>query len=205
MKWFMLHCLCACALGLIAQTSQARTAVDDPQRSKAFVQDLANRTFAVLDRTELTDQERHDQFRSLLAEGFEINHIAKLVLGFHRRQASVQQLQEFDSLFPEFIINIYSSRLSQYSNEDFVITGTVPAGKDDLFVTSQISPKSAASFRADWRVRIFDDNPRIIDVKIDGISLLQTQRDDFSARITRSGFDSLLADMRHQNDSRPAK
>lgn len=201
MKFNFTHFLIVSMFAVFMQSASAKTAIDDPIASQTFVQDLANRTFAVLDRKDLTSLERHNEFRRLLAEGFQIDHIAKLVLGSHRRLASVQQLQEFDSLFPEFIINIYSDQLSQYSSEDFVITGTIPAGKYDIYVISEISPKKAASFRADWRVRTFDDNPRIIDVKIDGISLLQTQRDDFSARISRSGFDALLSDMRKQNDS----
>jgi phospholipid transport system substrate-binding protein len=181
---------------LFAGAATAETAVETPDQSRAFVQGLADRTFNVLDRADLTSEERDAEFRRLLAEGFEVNYIGKLVLGSYRNRATPGQLAEFDRLFPDFIISIYADRLSQYGNEDFAITGTAPAGKNDLFVTSTVSPRSAPSFRADWRVRTFDGKPRIIDVKVDGISLLQTQRDDFSSRISRSGFDALLGDMR---------
>ena len=48
------------------------------------------------------------------------------------------------------------------------------------------------SIDVDWRVRSDKNgNVRIIDVKIEGISLVATQRDDFTARISSSGISGL--------------
>lgn len=172
------------------------TAQELPEESQAFIQDIADRTLAVLDDISLTQYERDQKYHDLLKEGFEIDYLAKLVLGRHRRTASKEQLAEFQRLFPDYIIDVYSTRLQKYGDESFVTTGTAPAGENDIYVQSTVTRKGRDPFEADWRVRMMDGKLRIIDVKIEGISMLQTQRDEFSARIANVGFDGLLQDLR---------
>lgn len=186
-------------LGLLAAPAAAQQpAAETPGEAKAFIRQLADKTFAVLDNIRLTEEEREEEFRRLLQEGFEIGYIGKLVLGHYRRTASEQQMAEFERLFPDYIIDIYARRLSEHGDENFTIGGTSPAGKRDIYVHSTITRPSGAPFRADWRVRRMDGELRIIDVKIDGVSLLLTQRDDFSSRIAKVGMDGLLEDLRRR-------
>ncbi|MCG8452594.1 MAG: ABC transporter substrate-binding protein, partial [Spirochaetales bacterium] len=136
------------------------------------------------------------EFHRLLKEGFEIEYLAKLVLGRHRRTASAQQMAEFQELFPDYIIKIYADRLKEYGDERFYVTGTSPAGKKDIYVHSEVTRQGRDPFAADWRVRFMNGQLRIIDIKIAGISMLQTQRDEFSARINNVGMDGLIEDLR---------
>ena len=53
----------------------------------------------------------------------------------------------------------------------------------------------------DWRLRVQDDQPVIIDLIIEGVSLLVTQRSEFAAVIERSDMDGLLAELRARANS----
>jgi ABC-type transporter MlaC component len=46
------------------------------------------------------------------------------------------------------------------------------------------------------RVRRTDRQLQIIDISVAGVSLLKTQRDDFSAVLAKQGFAGLLEEMR---------
>jgi len=55
--------------------------------------------------------------------------------------------------------------------------------------------------RVDWRVRNGEDQLKIIDVVVEGVSMLLTQRDEFASVIQRSGgnVEGLLARLRDKN------
>lgn len=199
--------LAAGLLILLSIPARAQTAQEMPDESQAFIQELAEKTLAVLDDIRLTQEERDTEFHRLLAEGFEIPYLSKLVLGRHRKTATSGQMAEFQQVFPDYIIKIYADRLKEYGDERFYVTGTYPAGKKDIYVQSQVTRAGREPFSADWRVRWMNEQLSIIDIKISGISMLQTQRDEFSSRINQVGFDGLLTEMRDKTygqQSRPA-
>lgn len=174
-----------------------QTAAEDPLGAEAFVRDMADRGIAILNDTTLTQDERDFAFRELLRANFAMHYISRLTLGRHYRTASSQQKAEYRRIFPEYILRLYSSRLTEYGDEEFIVDGTAPAGKKDIYVRSKIVRRDGPPVSGDWRVRLMDGEFKIIDVKIEGISMVITQRDEFMSKISRSGLDALLADLRH--------
>jgi len=185
-------------LGFWGQAAFAETAREMPREAEAFIQVIADKTLTVLDDIRLTQEERDAQFHALLADGFEIDYMAKLVLGHNRRNATREEMAGFQEVFPDYIISIYAKRLAKYGDERFYVTGSIPAGKKDLYVQSEVTRRGRDSFSALWRVRLINGELRIIDLKIAGISMLQTQRDEFTSRINAVGMVGLIADMRQK-------
>jgi phospholipid transport system substrate-binding protein len=56
--------------------------------------------------------------------------------------------------------------------------------------------QQAENLTVDWRLRPRDDRPVIIDLIIEGASLLVSQRSEFAAVIERSSMDGLLTELR---------
>jgi len=185
-------------VSITAGAALAQTAQEVPDDARAFIQELADNTLEVLDNIYMTQEERDQEFHRLLREGFEIEYLAKLVLGHHRRTASKEQMERFNEVFPDYIIAIYANRLQEYGDERFTVTGVLPVGKKDIYIQSEVTRKGRDPFQADWRLRMMDGELRIIDIKISGISMLQTQRDEFSSRINAVGMDGLIDDMREK-------
>lgn len=183
-------------IGVFMTGAQAQEAAEDPDGATAFIDTLSNDAVAVWSDSTKTEAERQKEFRDLLHEGFDVNFIAKLVLGRHMRTASSDQLREYQRLFPSYIINSFARRIGDYGNEKLVILGTAPAGKRDLFVRSHIVRPRGEPITADWRIRKVDDKFQIVDIKVEGISLAVTQRDEFASIIERRGFDGLLKVLR---------
>ena len=189
-----------------SQVLAAESAAEDPMGAEEFIRQLANDAFGILNDTRLTQNERDEAFRSLLKDGFALDYVSRLVLGRHRRTASKAQMAEYDRIFPEYILRIYASRLTEYGDEEVIVVGTTPAGKRDIYVRSKISRPDGPPLAADWRVRRIKEKFKVIDLKIEGISMVITQRDEFLAKIASSGFDSLIANLKRQAelDTAPA-
>ena len=178
------------------QPASAQKAADDPDGAHAFISELSENAINVLNDIALTQEERDQQFRDLLRSGFDLDYIGKLVLGRHWRNANRAQKDEYESIFPEYVLRIYTSRLTERGDETFEVINTVPAGSKDIYVRSQIVRNGAPPISADWRVRLKNDRFQVVDLKLEGISMVRTQREEFSARINQVGLDGLISEIR---------
>ncbi len=192
----------ACAAGLspvaFADTTTAAPAVDS-KAAQTFIRDLSDKAFAVLRDKNLTQTVREKNFRELLGQGFAIDKIASAVLGRNRRTATPEQLSEFNAAFPEYVVRIYASRLTDFSDTVLKTTGTSSIGsRGDVSVHTVVSGKSVSQpVHADWRVtQIPNVGLRIIDLSIEGISMATTQRDEFDTKIAQKGMNSLISDIK---------
>jgi len=173
-------------------------AAEQPQAAQDFVSVLADHAIEVWKDPTVNAQEREEAFRDLLYDAFAVEFISRLVLGRHSRTASEEQLETYDDLFPEYIIRSFTGRLGDYNDQNIEIMGTAPAGTRDLFVRSHlVTPNSKGDpIQADWRVRNMDGEFKIVDVKIEGVSMAITKREEFSSIIANGGFDGLFEELR---------
>lgn len=180
-------------------TAPFPSAAEDPDAALVFISELSNDAFDVLNDTTLTQDERDDAFRELLRRGFDVNYIARIVLRRHYKTAPDDQREAYKALFPEYIIRLYSDRLINFGDEQLEVNGTQPSsGKRDIYVRSRLIRPEGEPVAADWRVRRSRKTGelKIVDLKIEGVSMIKTQYDEFNAIISKSGFDGLLAELR---------
>ena len=187
---------------IISNSTLAQTAAEIPTQAKKFVEELANNALNALNDVTLNQMERDEKFRQLLKEGFDVEYIGKLVLGRFGRRATNAEMQEFKVIFPEYIIKISAGRLNQFGDAEYKIGGTAPAGKRDVYVQSKVIRNDGPPVSADWRVRRVNGKFKIIDLKIEGISMVLTQRDEFSGKISRMGMEGLLKELEKQSGLR---
>lgn len=192
------------ALGAAIATSAAQpeagdaAAAEQPDAAREFVETLADRAIEVWKDPTVTEQGREEAFRDLLYDAFAVDFISRLVLGRHYRTASEEQIETYTDLFPEYIIRSFTGRLGNYNDQNIEVQGTAPAGTRDLFVRSRlVTPNSKGDpIQADWRVRNIDGEFKIVDVKIEGVSMAITKREEFSSIIAKGGFDELFEELR---------
>ncbi|MGI9503029.1 MAG: MlaC/ttg2D family ABC transporter substrate-binding protein, partial [Geminicoccaceae bacterium] len=73
---------------------------------------------------------------------------------------------------------------------------TQSVGKRDVIVRSRVTPPSGPPLNVDWRLRHRDGRPVIIDLVVEGVSLLITQRSEFGSVLERVGVDGLIRELR---------
>ena len=177
---------------------------EDPvikQEAADFIQVLADKALTSLNMngTSLTDQE--ETFTEILSEGFNVKYIGKISLGRQRKKATSEDLKNYYTLFPEYLVKVYTSRLAKLDTREVRVGKVLPNGKRDMYVRTKVIDGEDKEYDVDWRVRPNkeDENTehgyKIIDVKIEGISMARTQRDDFAARISESGMTGLISFM----------
>lgn len=182
-------------LALLVFGNKAYADNQDPaeqEKARNFIETFSTRAIDVLNNKELTEEQSFNEYRDILTNGFALDYIARISLSRHRKKASKEELSEYYELFPEFILKVNSTRLKKLDTKRIEIDKVTPYSKSDIFIRTKAYNSENKGLDVDWRVRS-DKNGvvKIIDVKIEGISLVATQRDDFTSRITTSGIGGL--------------
>ena len=177
------------------------SANDFTNGAEKFVQSLADDAVSTLTSKNLTETERQYNFRELLHNYFDINGIGKWALGRYWRKASPSERKEYLGLFENLIVGTYSNRFNAYSNEKLSVKGSTSRGKFAL-VRPHLNRNNQKPIRVEWRVTQPDKNYKIFDIVVEGVSMIQTQRSEFSSVIRRNGgnVSGLLSALRKKLD-----
>ena len=177
-------------------------------RAEAVVGDLAENAWALFQSGDFDQRTRLDQLTGLLESKTDVALLSRLVLGRHWQRLTAAQQASYEQLFGDVVLRNLARRLDQYVNgaegpldQHFRITGSQPAGKHDILVRSKVAPPTGDTVSVDWRLRMQRDRPVIIDLIIEGVSLLVSQRSEFAAVIERSDMEGLLAELRASTES----
>ena len=170
-----------------------------------FIRKLGDDAISVLGRRDKTLAEREALFRKILKQGFDMPLIARFALGRFWRVASKEQRRDYLNLFTDYVVRSYSVKLGGYKSESLVIVSERPLkNRKDVLVNTRINRPSGAPIKTVWRVRTTNNRLRIIDVMVEGISMLVTHREEFSAVIRRHGLPGLLETLRARVGKLPA-
>jgi phospholipid transport system substrate-binding protein len=164
-----------------------------------FMANLLSRAIEVLnDKVPLADRE--ERFRQLFQADFASERIAQFVLGPYWRLASAAEQRQFLQLFENYVVLAYSTRLAEFRGESFTVRGWRDDGDGVIVSTDIITPGRPAPLKVGWRLITVDGNFKIVDVIVDGISMMVTERAEFASVIRRNGgrIGGLLALMRQK-------
>lgn len=133
----------------------------------------------------------------------DIELLGRLILGRHWRTASPEQRAEYDALFRDYMLDTFVKRLRPYIGSDvgafderFDIRKSQKLNRRDVLVRSTLVPPDSPPLQIDWRLREREGRLVIIDLVVEGVSLLVTHRSEFGAVLNRGGMEGLLDELR---------
>ena len=179
----------AVSIAIVVLFATSPLAAPSPRDPGEFVTELGNQAIELLRSKTTSEGEQERQFRRILRDGFAVRKIGKFVLGKYRRRATKGEISEFLDLFEDYIVSLYSSAFRSYSGESFVVTRIVKTRSPrDTMVVAHINPDAPdGPTKVVFQVRRSNDDYKILDVKIQGVSMIVTQRDEFTGFIRNNG------------------
>ena len=185
-----------------APAASAAPPLVNPADAVAFMNTLWDCAVEVLNNK--TDPAvREARFRELFRTDFDCPGIARFVLGRYWRTASQEEQQEFVKLFEDYVVFVYTARLSNFGGEALKVRGSRSDGDGVIVSTDVISPGAASPMKIDWRLVTDNGSYKISDVIVEGISMMTTQRSEFASVVQRNGGQvrGLIAMMRDKTAS----
>jgi phospholipid transport system substrate-binding protein len=192
--------LLVASLCLPAAAALAAPAAAPDAGARAAVAKTVDDVLAVLGDPKLDRAARRARITDIAYARFDFPTISKLVLARYWKRFDTAQREEFQKEFKSFLARRYGDKLDQYEHETVEITGERVEKRGDVTVATQIrSPKANAPILVDYRMRKRSGEWRVIDVKIEGISLVSNYREQFHEVLSNGGPEKLLAQLRERN------
>lgn len=184
---------------MVAFSTTAHSEGTPPDQAARFINDIGSRTIKILASQNIPQAERTAKVRAVLSDGLDMPRIGRFALGRFWNSASAAQRDEYLKLFREYVLNTYSRRLSAYSGETFKVTGAQPIAGTDAIVYTVINRPNDQPLNTGWRVRAENGTFKVVDVVVEGVSMVLTQRQEFASVIQNKGLNGLLDSLRAQN------
>ncbi len=164
------------------------------------IEKVAASTLEVL-RSDDTRDAKREEIEQIANQHFAFATIAKLSLGRGWRDFSPEQRDEYVQLFRIFLAQRYGTQLDRYSGEEVTVLGERPEPRGDMSVHTELIRPTGDRIRVDYRLRQYDGSWRIIDVTIEGVSLVGSFRSQFREVLKNGGPQALIEQLREKNAS----
>ena len=155
-----------------------------------FVQSTVNRASKLLSENIDKDQ-KIKELKNIAKETVDIRGIGYYSLGPIRKTLNEEQLKKYSSLFEQYFLKSFSSRLAEYTNPEIDVYDKEVLDKNYTIVNSVLkATNERPEIKIDWRIYTKDPtNPLIRDLIIEGLSLARTQKEEFLSVLNSNNSD----------------
>ena len=159
--------------------------------------------------TEKTQLEKHPErlyglINQLVLPHFDFALMSRWVLGKDWNSTPVEKQEQFIEQFKTLLVRTYAKALLEYSGQDIVYLNpdSKPNSKLVIIKTEVAGNGSTHNIPINYRMHSSGGEWKVIDISIDGISLVGTYRGEFGAEIRKNGVDSLIHKLTERNADR---
>jgi phospholipid transport system substrate-binding protein len=135
---------------------------------------------------------------------FDFEAMSRSVLGKNWREANKEQQEHFVSEFRTLLVRTYASALAKYRNQTIEYK-PLRAQPDETRVTvkTQIVQPGGPPLPVDYVLKQTGDVWKVVDVSIEGVSLVTNYRGQFSNELKRTDMNGLIQRIADKNKSYP--
>jgi phospholipid transport system substrate-binding protein len=177
-------------------------AKDDPAITEAprkLIDETAQEIVSILARKDDPTEKRVSEIQAIAYEIFDFTTMSKLVLARNWRKIDKEQRAEFVREFKRHLSHTYGTRLDRFDQERVDVTGAQLEPRDDVSVMTMVVGGQFDGAIISYRLRNRKDRWRIIDVVIEGVSLVSNYRSQFAEVLNGGTIDDLLTKLRDKN------
>jgi len=126
--------------------------------------------------------------------------MSKLVIARPWRKFTKEQRSEFVVEFKTHLARSYGRRLSRYEGVDVAVTTEVAEQRGDVTINSEVVGGQFGGSVIAYRMRGKTGRWLVIDVIIEGVSLVSNFRSQFKPIVSQGGAEELLRRLKDKND-----
>ena len=130
-------------------------------------------------------EKKIDKLKKIAENSVDIIGIGMYSLGSHRNTISDKDKDKYNTLFREYFLKSFSSRLVDYTDPKIEVLSEEKINDKYTIVSSiLVATDKRPEVKLDWRVYTKNpSSPLIRDLVIEGLSLARTQKEEFNSII----------------------
>ena len=165
-----------------------------------LTQQAAEKLFADIKANQSTIKSDPNQLRSIVRKDLmpyvHVNYAGSLVLGTYFKSTTPEQREKFFAAFDKFIEQAYAQALTMYTNQDIQIQKEQLNGANQASVLVKLlqsNGQAPLNLNFQWRKNSKTGNWQVYDMTAEGVSMVETKKQEWSSILRKDGIDALTA------------
>jgi phospholipid transport system substrate-binding protein len=169
------------------------------------MKDVTSKTLAALQQNKASLHSNaviHNIVDRVVVPYFDLPGVSRSVVGpNYWRQASNETRAQFISAFTSYVTDMYASALSSYSNEfiTFKPMRSFDPTQSRVIIYSSLQRRNTSPVDLDYRLVKIGNTWKIYDFSVDGISMVQSYRAQFSDILQKGGLAELTKELQQRD------
>jgi phospholipid transport system substrate-binding protein len=176
-----------------------RAATESEAGARAVIAETIEEVLAVLRDESRPTEDRIRSLEQIVYGRFDLYVMSRLVLARNWKRFSEEQKKQYVEEFKKYLTNSYGNRIERYDQQEVEIVGEREEPRGDVVVQTKILGGEFEGASVDYRLRKQESDWRVIDVVIEGISMVSNYRDQFKSIVSSGGPELLLEKLREKN------
>jgi len=181
--------LAAAAASLLLSAGTAFVPAHAATDLSAFVSEVAAASITELSKADPTDPARAAALKPILLKYFDMPGLSKHVLGAYWKKISPDQQQAFTAQFTNYVASVYGQRFKAYKGQKLEVKRVRDQGASATVFTAVAGGSEDAGARVDWEINSSGATPLVEDIRVEGLSLADTHRQEFTSVLSQHGGD----------------
>ncbi|HAM51996.1 MAG TPA: organic solvent tolerance ABC transporter substrate-binding protein [Nitrospiraceae bacterium] len=195
MKFLVLLAVCLSFLAVFPLKTSAGEPTD---QIKQTVDDV----IAILNNKELKkpekEQERKVKIRATIEKSFDFAEMAKRSLGIYWKERNPNEQKEFVALFSSLLEDTYIRKIERYEDEKVAYVGEIQEGSYATVKTRIITTRGS-EIPVEYKIFKKENKWEVYDIIIEGVSLVNNYRSQFSQIISSSSYEELIKRLKEKS------
>ena len=150
-----------------------------------FIDKLADKILQDVVSADKTQTEKETLFRQAFVEAVDLKSVGQFVLGTAWKKASEEEKNNFLNAFTDLTVKTWGERFNLYTGQEIIFEGSRNAERKQIYVDSVIQDKEPVEVI--WRLRPYQDTYKIVDIIVEGVSMVSTYRNDYRSFLQQNG------------------
>ena len=179
----------------------------DATSARQVIDDAIPKVLEVLGDKSRSRDDKARRIDEILQANMDFPTLSRLMLGSSWDNATPAQRDAFIKEFSLHLMGVYLPLTDGYTNQKVALTEDRPERRNDhtAVITISDAKGSRAIALVICRLRQFDRGWKVIDMKIEGVSLAVVFGAQFRPVVASAGFDGLVKQLHEKNSAAPGK
>jgi len=179
---------------LLALLWAAPVTAGEPE-ARAFAEKIGTDALAILNSAQDAPA-KHASLKQLFTQVVDTDWVGRFVLGQYWRKLNPAQQQSYLTSYRSFLAATYTANFEDYAGDtSFKVTGVKPLQRAGQYLVAVDVLRPGQTIKIDYRLHETSGQFHIVDIVVEGVSLLATQRSEFSSVVQRQGIDTLISSL----------
>ncbi len=183
---------------LIIFITTTNIALAQAQTPESFVTEVAQKIISIVTSQSTSKAQKKSSIKTLINHNFDVQWMSKFVLGRSYKALSSSDQQEYTKLYLNYLVGNYFPILIKYDNDQFHVKHANKVSKSSYDVDTVIDRVGKPAVSIKYHIKEFDSSFKAVDMVVEGISTIISQRSEFDSIIQNDGIHGFMKKMKEK-------